>query len=195
MLRKYVGADAKSKSEQTVKSSNGNITFLAVLNFIGATVYIGMGIAILVLSSVLGTVADVLPLAALGALFAGILFFFGIFDLISGIGLIKRTIWGWWLCVVGLSWAFFDRGFGVAVQMMNTKDFTAEIPKAIGAAMFMFSSMYFLQFMCQKRTMKVFNVNAHRGVAWAIAISLGLFFGGIGFGMALYAVRGAEATL
>lgn len=195
VLRKYVGADVKSKAEQTVKTSNGNITFLAVLNFIGATVYIGLGVVILILSSVLGTVADVLPLAALGALFAGILFFFGVFDLISGIGLIKRTFWGWWLCVVGLSWAFFDRGFGVAVQMMNTQDWTNEIPKAIGAAMFMFSSIYFLQFMCQKRTMKMFKVDVHQGVAWAIAISLGLLFGGFGFGLALYAAQGAETAL
>lgn len=194
VLRKYVGEDVKSKAEQTSKTSNGNITFLAVLNFIGATVYIGLGVVILILSSVLGTVADVLPLAALGALFAGILFFFGVFDLISGIGLIKRTFWGWWLCVVGLSWAFFDRGFGVAVQMMNTQDWTSEIPKAIGAAMFMFSSVYFLQFMCQKRTMKMFKVDVHQGLAWAIAIAVGLLFGGFGFGMALYAARGAEAA-
>ena len=80
---------------------------------------IEQGVLLLALTSILGTMANLLPIAAIGALAAGVLFFFGVFDLISGIGLIKRTKSGWWLCVLGLSWAFFDRGSGVVVRCVN----------------------------------------------------------------------------
>lgn len=173
------------------KAASGNITFLAVLNFIGAAGYIIAGVLLLALTSILGTMADVLPIAALGAIAAGVLMFFGVFDLVCGIGLIKRTQWGWWLCVVGLSWAFFDRGFGVAVLFMYTDDWSKEIPKAIGQVVFMLSSFYFLHFMCQKSTMKMFKLSTHPGLVWAIALTFGLLVGGLGFGAAIYAMRGA----
>ena len=156
--------------------------------------YIGAGILLLVLTSILGTIADVLPVAALGALAAGVLLFFGIFDLISGIGLIQRTKWGWWLCVVGLSWAVFDRGFGVAIRFMFAADWTNEIPKAIGGVVFMLASIYFLQFMCQSQTMKMFKLKVHPGLIWGIAISLGLLLGGLGFGAAIYGMQQAAAA-
>lgn len=175
------------------KAATGNITFLAVLNFIGAAGYLVAGVLLLALTSILGTVADVLPIAALGALAAGVLFFFGVFDLVSGIGLLKRTKWGWWFCVLGLSWAFFDRGFGVAIRFMYTADWTAEIPKAIGGVVFMLSSFYFLQFMCQRSTMKLFKLSTSAGLIWAIAISFGLLFGGLGFGAAIYGMRQAAS--
>jgi hypothetical protein len=192
VLRKYAGTDGIE--EEVNKTANGNIKFLAVLNFIGATVYLGLGVLILVLSSVMGTIANVLPLAALGAIFAAILFGFGFFDLVSGIGLIKRTFWGWWICIVGLGWSIFDRGSSIAIRFMFTQDWTAEIPKAIGTVLFMLSSFYFLHFMCQKKTMKMFKVNVHAGVAWSIAIVLGLLLGGAGFGVALSAVRSVQAA-
>ncbi len=192
VLRKYAGSDAIEK--EVHKTANGNITFLAVLNFIGAAFYIGLGVLILALSSVMGTIADVLPMAALGALFAGILFGFGFFDLISGIGLVKRTFWGWWICIIGLSWSIFDRGSSIAIRFMFTQDWTAEIPKAIGALLFIFSSFYFLNFMCQQKTRKMFKVNVHAGVALGVALTLGLILGGTGFGIALNAIRSVQAT-
>ena len=192
VLRKYSGAAAKAA--ETGKTANGNITFLAILNFIGATVYIALGVVILVLSSVLGAVANVLPMAALGVFFAGILFVFGVFDFVCGIGLVKRTFWGWWLCMVGLSWAFFDRGFGVVIQFMNANDWTNEIPKAIGAGVFMSSSLYFMFFLCQKPTMKMFKIHVHPGVVWAVVTVLGLIIGGFGFGAALYAMQQADPS-
>ncbi len=188
-LRRFGAVDDEIKA--AAKTASGNITFLAVLNFIGAGGYLIAGVLLLALSSILGTMADVLPVAALGALAAGVLFFFGVFDLVSGIGLIKRTKWGWWLCVTGLSWAFFDRGFGVAIRFMYATDWTAEIPKAIGGVVFMFSSFYFLHFMCQKSTMKMFKLSIHTGLVWAIALSFGLLFGGLGFGAAIYGMRQA----
>jgi hypothetical protein len=190
-LRKFGVVDESIHA--AAKTASGNLTFLAVLNFIGAAGYIVAGVLLLVLSSILGTVADVLPIAALGALAAGVLFFFGVFDLVSGIGLINRTKWGWWLCVVGLSWAFFDRGFGVVVRFMYTADWTAEIPKAIGGLVFMFASFYFLHFMCQRSTMKMFKLSTPTGLVWAIVLTFGLLFGGLGFGAAIYGMRQAVA--
>ena len=137
-LRKFGVVDTEIHA--VAKAANGNITFLAVLNFIGAAGYIVAGVLLLALTSILGTVSDVLPIAALGALAAGVLFFFGVFDLISGIGLIQRTKWGWWICVVGLSWAVFDRGFGVAIHFMYAADWTSAIPKAIGGLVLCFQA-------------------------------------------------------
>lgn len=189
VLRKFVGADAHVNT--VAKTANGNITFLAVLNFIGATLCISLGVVVLALTSIVGAVANVLPMAALGALFAGILFVFGTFDLISGIGLIKRTKWGWWLCVIGLSWAFFDRGSQIAILFMKANDWTAEIPKAIGACLFMLASLYFMQFMCQKKTMKLFKLNVHPGVVWGISGGLGLLLGGLSFAVAMFGMQQA----
>ncbi len=192
VLRKYAGTDAIE--EEVNRSAKNNLMFLAVVNFIGAAIYIGLGVLLLALSSVLGALADVLPLAALGAIFAGILFGFGLFDLLTGIGLVKRTFWGWWLCVLGLSWAAVDRASGIAIRFMFTQDWTMEISKAIGAAIFLLSSFFFMSFMCQKKTMKMFKVNVHPGVAWAIGIVFGLAVGGVGFGFALSAIRSAQAA-
>jgi hypothetical protein len=188
-LRKFGVVD--DEIHAAAKAATGNITFLAVLNFIGAAGYIIAGVLLLALTSILGTMADVLPIAALGAIAAGVLMFFGVFDLVCGIGLIKRTQWGWWLCVMGLSWAFFDRGFGVAIRFMYTADWTKEIPKAIGGVVFMLASFYFLHFMCQRSTMKLFKLNTHPGIVWAIALTFGLLFGGLGFGAAIYGMRQA----
>ena len=77
---------------------------------------------------------------------------------------------------------------------MYTDDWSKEIPKAIGGVVFMLSSFYFLHFMCQKSTMKMFKLNTHPGVVWAIAITLGLLFGGLGFGAAMYGMRQAVAA-
>lgn len=191
-LRRFGAVDDDKKS--SAKTASGNITFLAVLNFIGATGYIIAGVLLIALTSILSTMSQVLPVAAIGALAGGVLFLFGIFDLVSGIGLIQRTKWGWWLCVIGLSWAIFDRAFGVAVRFMYAQDATAEIPKAIGAGVFMMSSAYFLTFMCQKSTMKMFNLNLHPGMVWGISLALGLLLGGLGFGMAIYGMQQAAAS-
>lgn len=191
-LRKFGVVDEEIHA--AAKAATGNITFLAVLNFIGAAGYLIAGVLLLALTSILGTMADVLPIAALGAIAAGVLMFFGVFDLVSGIGLIQRTKWGWWLCVVGLSWAFFDRGFGVVIRFMYTDDWSKEIPKAIGGVVFMLSSFYFLHFMCQRSTMKIFKLNTHPGIVWGIVLTLGLLFGGLGFGAAMYGMRQAAAA-
>ena len=191
VLRKYAGTDAKIEEEN--RTAKTNVAFLAVINFIGAALYFGLGVLILVLSSALGTVSEVLPLAALGAAFAAFLFCFGLFDLVSGIGLVKRQFWGWWICIIGLSWSAFDRAGGLALRVMNSPDWSAEIPKLIGAAVFMFSSLYFLNFMCQKRTMKMFKVDVSPAVGWAVAITFGLLLGGVGFGIAMSATSGTQA--
>ncbi len=191
VLRKYAGTDAEVEEDN--KTANNNLTLLAVVNIIGALLYLGLGVLLLALSNVLGTIADVLPLAALGAVFAAILFGFGLFDLLTGIGLIKRTFWGWWLCVIGLSWAAVDRAAGIAIRFMFTQDWTTEISKTIGAAIFLLTSFYFLSFMCQKKTMKMFKVNVHPAIAWSVALIFGLVVGGVGFGIALNAIRSAQA--
>jgi hypothetical protein len=58
----------------------------------------------------------------------------------------------------------------------------------------MLSSFYFLHFMCQKSTMKLFKLSTHPGVVWAIVITCGLLFGGLGFGAAIYGMRQAAAA-
>ena len=152
VLKKYAGPD--TKAQESSKTANSNIIFLAVLNFIGATLNIIAGTLVLILTSVLASVADVMPLAALGMLFSVLLYFMGFFDLIAGIGLVKRTAWGWWICAIGLSWAFFDRGLSIVIVFMKADDWTNEIPKVIGICVYVFSCFYFWHFMCQKRTMK-----------------------------------------
>ena len=190
VLKKYAGPDTKAK--ELGKAANSNIIFLAVLNFIGATINIVMGTLVLIVSSVLASVSDVLPLAALGVLFSVLVYFLGVFDLIAGIGLIKRTAWGWWICTIGLSWAFFDRGFGIVILFMRADDWTAEIPKAIGIGVYLFSCFYFWHFMSQKRTMKLFNLEVSPAVVWSVTTAVGLLLGGISFGVALTALPGPQ---
>ena len=192
MLRKYAGTEA-AKAEES-KTAKTNIAFLAVLNCFGAIGFLVLAVLVLVLSNMLSAMANVLPLAALGTLFAGILIGFGFFDLISGIGLIMRTFWGWWLCIVGLGWSIFDRGSGVAIRFMHAPDWTVEIAPAIGEMLVMFSAFYFLSFMCKKNTMKMFKVDVHAGIAWTVALSFGLILGGVGFGIAISAIRSLQST-
>lgn len=190
VLKKYAGPDTKAK--EMGKAANSNIIFLAVLNFIGAALNIIMGTLVLIVSSVLASVSDVLPLAALGVLFSVLVYFLGVFDLIAGIGLVKRTAWGWWICTIGLGWAFFDRGFGIVILFMKADDWTAEIPKAIGICVYLFSCFYFWHFMSQKRTMKLFQLEVSSAVVWSVTTVVGLILGGISFGVALTALPGPK---
>lgn len=192
VLRKYVGEGNK---EEQKKVASGNITFLAVLNFIGAAGYLTLGFLLLILSSILGAVADVLPLAALGIFFALFLFGFGVFDLVSGIGLIKRKPWGWWIAIVGLGWAFADRGFGVIAQFINAEDFLNVLPAAIGSLFFMFAQFYFLNFLLQYDTMKLFGLRTKPGLGWAVSLGVGLVLGGGGFAVALLAAASAPDAM
>lgn len=190
VLKKYAGPDTKAK--EMSQTANTNIVFLAVLNFIGATLNIITATLVLILTSVLASVADILPLAALGALFSVLLYFMGFFDLIAGIGLVKRTAWGWWICAIGLSWAFFDRGLSIVIVFMKADDWTNEIPKAIGICVYVFSCFYFWHFMCQKRTMKLFKLEVSSAVVWSITTVVGLIFGGISFGVAFSMLPGRQ---
>ncbi len=190
VLKKYAGPDTKAK--EMGKAANSNIIFLAVLNFIGAALNIVMGTLVLIVSSVLASVSDVLPLAALGVLFSVLVYFLGFFDLIAGIGLVKRTAWGWWICTIGLSWAFFDRGFGIVILFMRAEDWTAEIPKAIGVCVYLFSCFYFWHFMSKKQTMKLFKLEVSSAVVWSVTTVVGLLLGGISFGVALTALPGPK---
>jgi hypothetical protein len=190
VLKKYAGPDTKAK--EMGKAANSNIIFLAVLNFIGAALNIVTGTLVLIVSSVLASVSDVLPLAALGVLFSVLVYFLGLFDLIAGIGLVKRTAWGWWICTIGLGWAFFDRGFGIVILFMRADDWTAEIPKAIGICVYLFSCFYFWHFMSQKRTMKLFQLELSSAIVWSVTTAVGLLLGGISFGVALTALPGPK---
>jgi len=183
VLKKYAGPDSKAK--EMGKTANMNIIFLAVLNFIGAALNLVMGTVVLIVSSLLASISDVLPLAALGVLFSVLVYFLGVFDLIAGIGLIKRTAWGWWLCAIGLSWAFFDRGLGMVILFMRAEDWTAEIPKAVGICLYLFACIYFLNFMSQKGTMKLFKLEISSAVVWSVTLLVGLLLGGVSFGIAL----------
>lgn len=192
VLRKYVGEGNK---EELKKVASGNITFLAVLNFLGAAVYMTLGVLLLVLSSILGALANVIPLAALGVFLALFLFGFGVFDLVSGIGLIKRKAWGWWIGIIGLGWAMADRGFGIIAQFINAEDYLNVLPAAIGSAFFMFSQFYFLNFMLQSDTMKMFGLKTKASVGWSVALGVGLVLGGGAFAVALLAAASAPDAM
>jgi len=183
VLKKYAGPDTKAK--EMGKTANSNIIFLAIMNFIGAALNLVMGTLVLIISSVLASLADILPLAALGVLFSVLLYFLGIFDLIAGIGLVKRTAWGWWVCAIGLSWALFDRGLSLVILFMRAEDWTAEILKAVGVCLYLFSCFYFLNFMNQKQTMKLFKLELSSVVVWSVTLIVGLLLGGVSFGVAL----------
>ena len=42
--------------------------------------------------------------------------------------------------------------------------------------------------------MKMFKLDVHPGLAWGIAVSLGLILGGLGFGAAIYGMAQAGAA-
>jgi hypothetical protein len=179
ILRKYVGVD--EKAEEFSKTAKGNIVFLAVMNFIGAVGNAIVGGMVLLLSGLLATLADVMPIAAFGVLLAGVLFVFAVYDLVAGIGLLQRQPWALWLSVVGLSWSLFDRTFGLILQFMHATDWLEQLLPALGVVFFAMSNFYFLHFMCQPQIIKMFKVKSKPALLWTVGLSTGLVLAGSAF--------------
>ena len=73
------------------------VTILAVLSILAGIVFLILGSLGLLVTAIAGlTAAEVQLLQAVGALgvVLGILYF------VSGVGLLRLTVWGWWLAIV-----------------------------------------------------------------------------------------------
>ncbi|MCJ2520275.1 MAG: hypothetical protein LN412_04915 [Candidatus Thermoplasmatota archaeon] len=74
------------------------VTILAVLVFIAAILLLTGGITVLLVSDLVAEVAEewttLVQVAGAVAVLMGILF------LIGGVGLIRLTLWGWWLAII-----------------------------------------------------------------------------------------------
>lgn len=184
-LRNYLKADEKKAAE--AKSAQTNVILLTVAFFIGVAKNIFTAIALLALGSLLAQAAEMDPLIRAGSVYVAIVLVYAAFDLAAGIGLLLRKPWGWWLSVIGLSWAALERVCAAVAVTLLAEEKAKAIGAIVGGLIFCILCFSLLAFMIKPETQKRFGLVAHPGLAWAVSITVGLVLTGAAFGIG-YAV-------
>jgi hypothetical protein len=117
------------------------------------------------------------------------------FDVMAGIGLLKRKAWGWWLAALGIGWVagvtlpsyrFMIRAaIDIARGKVQIGDVWPILVVGGIALAICFGAMLLLSKLIQPALMKKFNVQISQSLAWIVCI-VGGFLIGVAYIVFLY---------
>lgn len=160
-----------------------DLSAIAILYFVFAGLhFVGM-IAWIVLA-VMGSgtlVVDKIPFMVIASLPTIV------FDVMAGIGLLKRKAWGWWLASLGIGWVAgvtlpsYRLTIRVVIDLIRGKIEVGEVwPLLVllGVALAIFiGAMVLLSKMIQPKMMKKYDVQVNQILAWIVCILGGVLIG------------------